>query len=297
MTQDAAGILAEQLIASIEAGNLPPWRKTWDADSNMPRNAVTGKAYRGANVWFLLLAGAAGGYSDPRWVTFNQAREAGGSVVKGAKSTPVVFWKPLTREVVAENGAVEDVRAGALLRFYRVFNVEQTEGCRFKALPEPRPEPDRIADAEAIVTGMPNPPRFNERAGAQAAYMPTTDTITMARIADFGTAEEYYATRFHEMAHATGADHRLGRDGVTEAVHFGSERYGREELVAEMTAALLGGECGIAPATIENSAAYLASWLRTLRAEPRMLLTAAAQAQKAADYILDRTPVAAAVAA
>lgn len=273
------------IIADIEAGNLPAWRKPWSAGAGMPRNAKSGRAYRGLNVWWLLMAGRAKGYTDPRWLTFKQAREAGGSVRKGERGTLVAFFQPPIRP--------DDEHPEGRPPFwttYTVFNVEQTDGCNIKPLDTATKDHDPIEAAEAIIAGMPNPPRFIENPGAQASYTPVLDVIETALLRDFDTADDFYATKFHEMGHATGAEHRLGRDGVNERQHFGSDKYGREELVAEMTSALLAGECGLSAATVENSEAYLAAWLRTLRAEPRILLTAAAQAQRAADYILDRTP-------
>jgi antirestriction protein ArdC len=100
--------------------------------------------------------------------------------------------------------------------------------------------------------------------------------------------EEYYSTLFHELAHATGHQSRLNREGIAGNHFFGDAVYSREELVAEMAAAFLCGHCGIEKATIQNSAAYLQSWIKTLRGDKKLAITAAAQAQKAADYILNR---------
>ncbi|MDR4950521.1 zincin-like metallopeptidase domain-containing protein [Neobacillus cucumis] len=107
---------------------------------------------------------------------------------------------------------------------------------------------------------------------------------------DFQIPEEYYCTLLHEMVHSTGHKSRLARPGImTEGVAFGDEIYSKEELVAEMSAAMLCGVAGIDNSTIENSASYIISWLRALKKDSRLILQAAAQAQKAADYILGET--------
>lgn len=109
-------------------------------------------------------------------------------------------------------------------------------------------------------------------------------------IKDFKVPEEYYRTLFHEMIHSTGHQSRLARPGImTKGVAFGDEIYSKEELVAEMGAAMLCGVAGIDNNTLENSASYIDSWLRALKKESRLFLQAAAQAQKAADNILGET--------
>lgn len=283
----AEEILTARILADLEAGNLPPWRKPWRADVSMPRNARTGKAYRGGNVWLLLFMQEAMGYSDPRWMTYKQANDLGGSVRKGEKGTPVVFWKIDKRETVNADGETEQ-KSSAMLRFYTVFNVAQTDGCKVAPLEVSERVHEPIAAAEAIIAGMPNPPRIVED-GSRACYSPALDLIQLPHRADFETNEAFYATANHELVHSTGHVNRLARTGVVDGQHFGSDGYGREELVAEMGAAFLNGESGIAPATIENTASYLASWIRTIKENPRVILAAAGAAQKATDYILGRT--------
>jgi antirestriction protein ArdC len=289
MGQTAAEVLTASILADLEAGNLPPWQKPWRMSADAPRNATTGKAYRGANVWLLLLTAQNKGYTDPRWLTYNQAQSLGGSVLRGEKGTPVVFWKMTVKHADNADGETVESRS-AMLRFYTVFNVAQTEGCKLADLPPAPPAPDPIDAAEAIVAGMPNPPRILWNGGNRACYSPSLDLIQLPARDSFESAEAVYGTQFHEMGHSTGHEKRLGRTGVVEGQHFGSDSYGREELVAEMTAAMLSAEAGIAPAVIPNATAYLASWIRTIKEDPRVILTAAAQAQKASDYILGRNP-------
>jgi antirestriction protein ArdC len=107
----------------------------------------------------------------------------------------------------------------------------------------------------------------------------------------FDSAEKYYSTLFHELTHSTGHPSRVGREGIMEHNPFGSEDYSKEELVAEMGAAMLCGVAGVESRTLDNSASYLQSWINRLRSDSRLIVSAASQAQKAADYILARTAV------
>jgi antirestriction protein ArdC len=149
---------------------------------------------------------------------------------------------------------------------------------------------DPIEAAELIIAGIPNPPEI-QYAGSQAFYSPTTDRITMPPRELFTSTEEIYACLFHEASHASGSRKRLNRKSITEAAPFGSPTYSFEELVAEMSAAYLCAEAGISPAVLENQAAYIQGWLAKIGSDKRMVVSAAAQAQKAADYILNVTRV------
>ena len=144
---------------------------------------------------------------------------------------------------------------------------------------------DPIATCEETATGMPKPPAI-QHGGGRASYQPSTDTVSMPDRDRFGLPADYYSTLFHELTHATGHPSRLHRKGVADLQPFGSPDYSREELVAEMGSAFLCGHCGIEPVTIENSAAYVGGWLRKLRGDARLVVQAAAAAQKAADYVL-----------
>jgi antirestriction protein ArdC len=155
--------------------------------------------------------------------------------------------------------------------------------------PLPAPDDDPIEAAERIIAGMPNPPEI-QRAGSKALYSSITDRVTLPPRELFISAEEEVATRLHEYSHASGSPKRLNRKSITEAAPFGSPTYSFEELVAEMSAAYLCAEAGISPAVLENQAAYIQGWLAKLRGDKRMVVAAAAQAQKAADYILNAVP-------
>jgi antirestriction protein ArdC len=240
-----------------------------------PANLITKKLYRGINVFLL----AVRGYGSPYWLTFNQARQLGGNVRKGEHGAKIVFWKSLIHETQTDDGEMEE-RKSAVLRYYTVFNLEQTEGLKaLLTLPFAAP----MESAESIVNGMPNPPAFEQ--DAQAAYIPSRDVVTMPSWSAFDSQAEYYSTLFHELTHSTGHTKRLAREGFDNSQRFGSESYSREELIAEMGSAMLCGVAGLAQSTLDNSAAYLRGWMNRLRGDSRLVITAASAAQKAADYI------------
>jgi antirestriction protein ArdC len=276
-------IITDRLIALLEKGTVP-WHKPWSTNAGdcLPRNLVSRKAYRGVNV-FLLHAMA---YGNPYWLTFKQAQELGGNVKRGEKASPVVFWKWLDLDEQDEKGKPKRV---PMLRYYSVFNVSQCDGIQ-TPLPEGKQrEHTPIETAEKIVADMPKRPTV-EHGGNRACYSPALDRVEMPHAQAFKNGEDYYSTLFHELTHSTGHESRLNRKGVAgsegEWAAFGSTPYAREELVAEMGAAFLCGQAGIVERTLDNSASYLAGWLERLRNDNKLVVLAAAQAQKAADFIL-----------
>ncbi len=265
-------IVTEQVIKQLESG-VAPWRKPWH--TLPPANLISKKPYRGINVFLLGFSG----YGSQYWLTFNQAKQLGGNVRRREHGTKIVFWKCNTRETETADGEIEE-RRSAFLRYYTVFNFEQTEGLKaLLRLPPAFP----IESAEEIVAGMPNPPAFEQ--DSRAAYIPSRDKVTMPFRTAFDSQAEYYSTLFHELTHSTGHAKRLGREGLEKLQPFGSEDYSKEELVAEMGSAMLCGVAGIEQATISNSAAYLRSWINKLKADSRLVVSAARAAQEAADYI------------
>ena len=266
-------IVTEQVIEQLESG-VAPWRKPWRTE--MPCNLLSQKPYRGLNVFLL----ASQGYASRHWLTFNQANKLGGKIKQGEHSSLVTFW-----QIGEERENTEGKKTRPfLLRYYRVFNLCQTEGIAEKLGLRESPLPvASIEQCEAIVAAMPNAPR-TEKSNA-AWYRPSTDTVGMPARGLFSSSEEYYSTLFHELTHSTGHASRIGREGIEILNTFGSESYSKEELVAEMGAAMLCGVTGIAPATLQNSAAYLKTWIERLKSDSRLLVSAASAAQKAADYI------------
>lgn len=279
-------IVTQQLIDALERGTVP-WRKEWDAPGfQIPRNLTSGKPYHGINFFLLAMAGER--FSSPYWLTFKQARERGGHVRKGEKGTPVFFWKVYDRAADdAEPGPDgEETSRRFVARYYTAFNVEQCEGIEY-------PKPERtvrdipaLEACERIVAGYRGAPEIRH-GGVVASYSPIGDVVRMPERGTFHSAEGYYATLFHELAHSTGSAKRLGRfEHDAPPAPYGSADYSREELVAELSAAVLCAHAGIGNATIENSAAYIAGWLRVLKTDKRAVVFAAAAARKAADLIL-----------
>ena len=265
--------ITERVMELLQQGSIP-WRKPWNVKRGFPRNLVSKKPYRGINV-FLLHAMS---YESPFWLTFHQAQQLGATVRKGEKACPVVFWKQLE----VEDKDTREIEKIPMLRFYYVFNVAQCEG--LNELSDPTPMTATTKPAE-IVANMPQRPEI-KHGMAKAFYSPGADYVGMPNRERFTSEDEYFSVLFHELTHASGAAHRLNRPTITEANGFGSEEYSKEELIAEMGAAFLCGQAGIAERTLNNSAAYLQNWLEALRNDKTLSVQAAAQAQKAADFIL-----------
>lgn len=272
MKQSIYEMVTERIMEQLEKGVIP-WRKPWVNGGAV--NWKTQKPYRGINVMLL---------GEGEYATFKQIKEAGGKVKKGEKSSIVVFWKWLEKEN-EESGETERI---PLLRYYRVFEINrQVEGLESKRAFETF-EHDPIEQCEGIVDGFINKPEiFNVRDGAW--YKPWDDYVNVPPMNDFQKVEEYYSTLFHELIHSTGHKDRLNRDGIMKMNRFGSEDYSKEELVAEIGAAMLCGQARIDNHTIENSGAYIQSWLKKLKDDKTLLVSAGAQAQRAADHILGVT--------
>lgn len=273
---DVYQIVTDRILAEIDAG-VAPWRKPWVG--SLPMSMSTNKPYRGINL-FLLGSGYYG--------TYKKITALGGQVRKGEKSHIAVFWKMIDSH--DKDGNEKKI---PILRYYRVLHSSQADWAdgmpdRFTA-DLPGTENERILAAESIVTDYrksEGAPRFDAEGWDHACYIPATDTIQLPAIEQFVSSAHYYSTAFHEMGHSTGHKSRLNREGVTDVALFGTHTYAREELVAEMTAAMLMGTLGMTDDTIEESAAYLANWRDKIAQDPRLIVKAAGEAQRAADHIL-----------
>lgn len=270
--------ITERIVGLLEQG-IVPWHKPWQVTTGLPRNLVTKKPYRGINPFLLM----AMGYESPHWLTFRQAIQLGGSVKKGEKACPVVFWKPL-QVTDEQSGEVEKI---PLLRLYYVFNVAQCEGLKNALAAEA--DAFAVTEAAEIVANMPQPPII-KHGMSHAYYSPINDLVGIPERKRFDTEDAYHATLFHELVHSTGHEKRLKRLSITERNGFGSDPYCKEELIAELGSAFLCGHAGIVERTIDNSAAYLEGWLTQLKRDKTLIVYAAAQAQKAADFILGNKP-------
>lgn len=269
MANSVYQIVTERIVKSLEAGRIP-WRQPWQGTSL--QNAHSKRPYNGINTILLAMECR----QDPRWLTYKQAQQMGGQVRKGEKSAIVTFWKKLQQK---EDANGEKKGAPFVLRYYNVFNVEQIDGLDLPSI-ERQPIPFD-PDEDPIVSGYKDRPEIIT-AGDRAFYTPALDRVTMPDASAFDTIQHYRTTLYHELAHSTGHKDRLARD-------FGRSvgSYAKEELTAEIAAAFLGERAGINTADVmDNSTAYLQSWLKHLKNDSKLIITAAGKAQKAADYIL-----------
>lgn len=274
--------ITERIVTALEAGTIP-WKKGWSGNE-APINYVSRKPYRGIN---RLMCDKPG-----EWLTFKQAKDAGGNVKKGEKGTPIVIRYTSKKTYTADDGT-EQVHFIPCFKTGTVFHISQCEGVESKVKPQEAP-PNPIEVGEQILktyvesSGV----GFNIVEGSERAfYRPSSDAITLPSITQFVSAAEYYSTAFHESVHSTGHSSRLKRFGENDdgVAAFGDDVYSKEELVAEIGAAMLMSESGLeTPATFQNNAAYLRGWLEALKGDKTLIVQAASAAQKAADFILGR---------
>lgn len=305
--------ILQQIKVADPANFVCPWHRT--GGNGLPTNALTRRPYRGINILSLWCGGHGAGYTDHRWATYRQWSELGAQVRRGEKGTPVIFYRDLDigapgpsrshqegtgrrpaaacerRRGICQTKVAtpsDDTRSGDGHRFVArssmVFNIAQVDG--YEALdPEPSypamVDPTPRFDAFVAATGA-----TIEVGGNRAAYVPATDIIRMPPRERFHSAEGYAATLAHELIHFTGAPDRLNRD---LSVRFGSRAYAAEELVAELGSAFVLASLRLAATPSSNHSSYMASWLPLLRDDPRALVTAAAHASRATDYLLALT--------
>ena len=270
--------ITARIVARLRDG-VCPWRQPWSGKGHgtMPRNAVTDRAYSGINVLLLWSRAEESGFANPRWLTFNQAKEAGANVRKGEKGECVIFVSKIIKE--DKDGAR---RAIPFLKAFTVFNVAQCEN-----LPARIADPDaadrvinsdmRDATIDEFVTSTGAVVRHGE---SRAYYATAGDFINLPLFETFTSSHRYYGTLAHELIHWTGAEKRLNR---TFGKRFGDSIYAAEELVAELGSAFVCAEFGID--CEEPSAAYLATWIERLEKNDGLIIAAAAAASRAVEYL------------
>ncbi|EEN1859681.1 DUF1738 domain-containing protein, partial [Salmonella enterica subsp. enterica serovar Enteritidis] len=289
MKKEYAEEVAARIVEQLEQGTAP-WQKPWQpGELRLPYNPTTGKEYKGMNSMWLSMQG----HADPRWMTYNQASAEGGQVRKGSKGTHIVYWKfseerkqtdeqgrpvidPETGKQKTINVQLERPRSFMAV----VFNASQIDGLPPLETRPLMPEPERHARAEAILAN--SGASIQHVPGDRAYYRPSTDSITLPERNQFPAADAYYATALHELGHWTGHPSRLDRD---LSHPFGSEGYAREELRAEIASLMLGERLDIGHDPGQH-AAYVGSWIKALKEDPKEIFRAAADAERIAGYVM-----------
>lgn len=290
--------VTDNIVRDLEQ-DVRPWTKPWitswatsGASTTMRPLRHDGTSYKGVNVLILWSEACDRGYASPTWMTYHQAQALGAQVRKGEQGTPIVFAKPIERRDDNVSSDQEGTRTIPLLRAYTVFNTEQIDGLPERYIPATPPDLDissgRIDRADAFVTAT---EAAIVHKGERACYIPSVDRIEMPRYSLFRdtetstAAEGYYATLLHELVHWTSPKQRCDRE---LGKRFGDEAYAREELIAEIGAALLCADLGIALEPRPDHAAYIHAWLKVIRSDKRAIFSAAALAQKAADWLIEK---------
>jgi len=288
--QDIYTRVTTRILAELEKG-VRPWIKPWSVKHAAGRITRplrhNGIPYRGVNVLLLWGESLEKGSAAPLWMTYKQSQELGAQVRKGEHGSLVVFADRFTKTETNDQGESVE-HAIPFMKPYTVFNVEQIDGLptQFYAQPvNPLPLSDRIEHVNRFVnaTGV-----TIHHGGNQAFYAPARDIIQLPPFEAFKDKESYYSTALHELTHATRHETRLARDFGRQ--RFGDEGYAREELVAELGSAFLCADLGITPDIREDHAAYLGHWLKILQDDKRAIFSAAAHAQRAADFLQQLQP-------
>lgn len=291
-TQQIRDKINAQLVASLESGNTPPWRRPWCLGENagFPSNVVSKKPYRGVNPLILDLASMKHGFSSKWWGTFNQWKAMGGMVKRRPAALPegqwgstVVFWSPISKTVMAEDGTEEEDKF-FVMKTFTVFNIDQVEGDHLDHLRAGRADTDGsvVIDYEPAEEAIAATGITIRHGGARAFYSPSEDLVQVPPKASFTEPDEYYETVFHELVHATEHLSRLNWSRKEK-----ENTYALGELVAEIGSCYLARELGVpASENLTNHVAYLGHWLKAMKDDPKFIFQASAQASKAADFIL-----------
>ena len=282
MTKDIYSRVTDRIIKDLE-NSVRTWLRPWNGGQGVSRPLRhNGTPYQGVNILLLWGEAVEKGYAAPIWMTFKQAQELGAHVRKGERGSLVVYASKMTRTESDEKG--QDVeREIPFMKGYTVFNVEQIEGlpAQYQAKPDnPAQLLERIGHAERFIAHTGATVRHG---GNSAFYAPARDLVQMPTFEAFKDGESYYSTLLHELTHWTGHKSRLDRS--FNAKRFGDNGYAREELVAELGAAFLCADLGLTPEVRDDHAAYIAHWLKALKEDKRAIFSAAAHAQRAADFL------------
>ena len=285
--------VTSEIIKALESDKVP-WQQPWKNPANLSahHNGFDGRVYSGATPFTLWAVAARKGCGSNVWLSYKQAKKLGGYVAdKGA--APVYFWKILERQEKDPDTNELVIRKIPIINIYQVFNLEQTKDVKLPKRETVKPKRAKkfnpIKEAQAIIDNFlagADAPSYDHNGGGSAFYRPTGHAVSLPKQELFITPAEYYSTSFHELGHSTGHSSMLNRfDNETKLAPFGSEDYSKEELIAEFTSAFLCHQAGI-DSTRKNSVAYIKNWLKVLKNDPKLALTAAGKAQTASNIIL-----------
>lgn len=285
---DVYQIVTDRMVAELEKGIIP-WRKPWIAHGPATSRS-TGKRYNFINQMLLPDGG--------EYITFMEALNLGGHVKKGEKGHCILSWARIKNKLIKEEeweNARDEDRFLLMPKLYTVFELSQCEGLERKYTEDLKTYGNTpVEAAETIIRGYLD--REKELGfltdGNSAFYSPDDDSVTVPDISRFENVAAYYSTAFHELTHSTLKASRCDREAENKSAPFGSEKYSKEELVAEIGAAGLCNVAGIEhPDTFKNSVAYLQGWLKALKNDKKFIVSASAKADKAVNYILGNREV------
>lgn len=283
-------MVTDRIVEQMQQGIIP-WLKPWHlagTEEEVAVNYVTRRPYSLVNQWLLMEPG--------EYLTFKQIKDLKGNIKKGAKSRFVVFYTKYEFEAEDENTGEKVKKSIPILRYYNVFRLADTEGIPSKIQRDENgevavKEVARCAEADAAIdayvasqTGL---TFTNNRPSDRAFYSPVDDCVVVPMPEQFDDPAEYYSTAFHELTHSTLIEARCNRRDAGKVAFFGSKEYSREELVAEIGAAMLCSNFDMdTKKAFRNSIAYLQSWASKLKDDPKAVVVAAGKAEKAARFIL-----------
>jgi antirestriction protein ArdC len=280
--------VTDKIISLLEEG-VAPWQKPWDATgmTMMPMNPTTLKPYRGGNALYLMIRAIEKDYDDPRWATYKQSQDNKWQVRKGEKGTQIEYWEkkaPTDKGEAPEDGQEdsEPTKSRWIHRVYTVFNARQIDG--IPAFSPKRHTPFEAVEAGETILANSGAAIHHDQA-ARAYYSRLSDDIHLPKREYFKDGAGYYGTALHELAHWSGHPSRLDRPTLNESYSFGDTHYAQEELRAELTSLFLAAERGI-PHDPDRHAAYVASWIKSLKDDKNEIFRAAHDASEAADYLL-----------
>ncbi|HDL5821280.1 TPA: DUF1738 domain-containing protein [Mannheimia haemolytica] len=299
--------ITDRIVVALEQGTAP-WLKPWshpECNMALPRNAVSNRLYSGINTLLLWIATAEHGYKQCKWITAKKANELGGYIRKGEKATVVMNYRPDEREKLDEEGNIvydeegnPEMERHFFINKHNLFNLDQCENLPVELYDpvsepkQPKSEPnqyDIFAEIRQIIKGMDL--QVEMKPSNRAFYQPGEDKVVMPEMKQFANAQAFHSVLLHEMTHATGANNRLNREGITSGkAKFGNKVYAFEELIAEMGGAFLCAYPGFD--TVPQNAAYIESWIRVLKEDKRAIVRASGKAREACQYMLDALNVA-----